>query len=33
MEDFSRIAGIFLQEDIHSSVQLVDIEKYEGAIS
>ena len=32
IEEFSKVAGIFLREDVHSSVQLVDIEKYEGAI-
>lgn len=31
IDDFSRIAGIFLREDVHGSVQLVDIDKYEGA--
>lgn len=33
IEDFSKVAGIFLREDVHSSVQLVDIDKFEGAIS
>jgi glutamate racemase len=31
IEDFSKVAGIFLREDVHSAVQLVDIDKYEGA--
>ena len=32
INDFSKVAGFFLREDVHSDVHLVDIDKYEGAV-